>query len=131
VEPNEVRAELVPLSEARPLTARERELIDFLLAGRPTAALQAQAESAQVSAICSCGCPSVRLVTDERLPRARYPLPVKITAYQPKTRAWTEVALHIVEGRLHELEIWGETYGVRPRVDPTKLIREETSTGAR
>jgi hypothetical protein len=29
----------------------------------------------------------------------------------------TEVTLHAVEGRLHELEIWAGAYGVRARVD--------------
>jgi hypothetical protein len=40
-----------------------------------------------------------------------------ITARQGRT----EVTLHIVQGRLHELEIWAGGYGVRPRVDVTKL----------
>ena len=48
---------------------------------------------------------------------------VSITAVQRKTKGFTEVTLHVVNGRMFELEIWAG-YGVRPRVDLTKLEYE-------
>jgi hypothetical protein len=101
--------QLVPLETPRPLTGKERALLEFLLSG-PLGRdeLRAQVETALVWSQCSCGCPSVGLATGPSLRRARYRSPLKITAYQPKTRTWTEVTLHVIEGRLNELEIWGE-----------------------
>jgi hypothetical protein len=34
------------------------------------------------------------------------------------------VRLHVVNGRMFELEIWSHDYGVRPRVDVAKLERQ-------
>jgi hypothetical protein len=131
---DEPAVQQVPFPKSRPLTTKERALIDFLLDGPlGRAELREQAQTARVVGVCSCGCPSVYLEVDGTAPiiefRADEPgsarsdwVPIK--AIQPKTRGMTEVTLHVVEGRLHELEIWGSGYGVRPRVDPTKLEYE-------
>lgn len=126
---------LVPLGEPRPLTPREQALIDYLLDGPlGRAELREQAKAARVVSSCSCGCPSVGLDIDPVAPTAHFrrdetPLGrtdwVPITAFQQKAKGETEVTLHVVEGRLHELEVWAGSYGVRPRVDVTKLERDD------
>jgi hypothetical protein len=108
-------ADRVPLREPRRLTPKEREVLDFLLAGPlGRGELRDQARTAHVAAVCSCGCPSVWLEVDPATPSARF-LPdestygrsdaVDITAVQRKSRGSTEVTLHVVNGRLYELEI--------------------------
>jgi len=118
------------LPQPRSLTSKERALLDVLLSSpRARDELREQVKSVQVVAACWCGCPSVNLAVDPGAPRAEYPddeqLPrgvVTITAWQRKSRwPWTEVTLHIIEGELFELEIWGGRYGLRPRVDPARL----------
>ncbi len=46
---------------------------------------------------------------------------VAISATQRKSRGSTEITLHVCNGFLFELEIWTGGFGVRPRVDVTKL----------
>ena len=123
-------AQRVPLAEPRKLSPHERGLIDHLTA-HPLAKpeLRLQADAATVTGICSCGCPSVWLGIDPSAPSAAYSESdttdartghVALTAFQPKSRGTTEATLHVVKGRLFELEIWaGE--GVRPRIDRSKL----------
>src|SRR5712691_3568995 len=121
----------VPLAQPRALSTTERALVDFLLAG-PLGRdeLRMQAETATVVGTCSCGCPSVWLAVDPGAPSATFAdedsvygraAAVDITASQRKTRRSTEVTLHVVNGRLWELEIWGGGFGVRPRVNVAKL----------
>jgi hypothetical protein len=113
--------QLVPLPEARPLTADERGLLDFLLAGPVDwPELRAQAETATVVGVCSCGCPSIQLAVDESAPGASLDGPEARTAGWAEIRAVgvveegleTQVALHVVgdlrngEGVIRELEIW-------------------------
>lgn len=131
----EVPDDQIPLVEPRPLTPKERTLIDFLLdspLGRDE--LRKQAASSRVAGVCSCGCPSIWLAVDPATPSAKFRPEetaigrtdwVPITAFQQKSRGTTEVTLHVVKGRLHELEIWAGGYGIRPRVDPTKLQYED------
>jgi hypothetical protein len=121
----------VELPEPRALTQRERELLDFLVTGPHSCAeLREQARTAQVDALCSCGCSSICLVIDRDTPAARFALDrspfgdpdcVLITAMQSKSRGWTEVSLHVIDGYLYELEIWAGKYGVRPRIDIANL----------
>ena len=126
--------ERVPLSQPRALTRKEGALIDFLLDG-PLGRheLRKQAGTAHVTAACSCGCASVWVDTDPATPSAKFRADetvlgrtdwVPITAFQQKTNGVTQVTLHVVQGRLHELEIWTGGYGVRPRVDLRKLEYE-------
>jgi hypothetical protein len=127
----EPRVEKIALPRPRPLTPKERALIDFLLAG-PLGRdqLRQQAETAEVDGTCGCGCPSVFLRADPAIPPVEFRAEetpfgrtdhVPIAAVQQKTRGRTEVTLHVVQGRLAELEIWSGAYGMRPRVNLAKL----------
>jgi hypothetical protein len=92
-----------------------------------------QARVVQVVGTCSCGCPSVFLEVDESAPRAIYsdadsPLgadAVHLRASMLGSEGDPEVILHVLEGRMAELEIWAGGYGIRPRVDPTKLVYDQ------
>jgi hypothetical protein len=106
VEKDEQIPTRVPLPEPRPLTAKERALIEFLLAS-PVAReeLRLQVETVAVDAVCSCGCPSVWLRVDPATPVAQFSAEespthradwVPITANQQKMRGATEVTLHVV-----------------------------------
>jgi hypothetical protein len=127
--------ERVPLPEPRALTPLERAAVEFLLDG-PLGRdeLRAQAATARVDGVCSCGCPSVYFEVDRSLPPASFeahdvPLGrtdvVAISAIQEKTRRWTDVTLYVCDGYLVELEIWAGEYGVKPRVDPSKLEHDD------
>ena len=130
-EPSDEAVHAVPLEEPRALTARERAILDFLASGPlGQEALRAQAEAAMVVSECSRGCPSVWLAIDEAAPDAVFTPELephgsaeyfRISAYQEKARGETEAALHVVDGRITELEIWAGQYGVRPRVDVSRL----------
>lgn len=130
--------EQVPLSEPRPLTPKERALIEFVLNG-PLGRdeLRKQAKTARVAGVCSCGCSSVWLDVDPQTPAAQFRPDettssrtdwVPLSAYQRKAKWPVEVTLHVVQGRLHELEIWDGRYGVRPRINLTKLEYERHSS---
>jgi hypothetical protein len=47
---------------------------------------------------------------------------VPISAFQPRGDGTLEVTLHVVEGKLHDLEIWAG-YRARPRIQNEKLER--------
>jgi hypothetical protein len=118
------------LAEPRPLEARERALLDLLLAGPlGREALRHQAATAQVSEACSCGCPSVWLEVDRAVPVAVFRAdesPSGRADWVPLTaRAGdVDVTLHVVGGRLAELEVWAGTEGARPHVDPASLVHD-------
>jgi hypothetical protein len=126
--------ERVPLAEPRPLTAEERALLDVLLR-HPLSkrGLTEQAKTVQVDATCSCGCPSVSLAVDERAPLAAYsdadsPVGAGAVGLRATVRErddGPEVILHVLEGRMAELEIWAGGYGIRPHVDPTELVYDQ------
>jgi hypothetical protein len=133
MDPREPDAIRVELEEARGLTSDEAAVIDFLIAG-PLGRdeLRAQAAGARVVATCSCGCPSIWIEIDASAPDAPYSVAetpdgridhVGLTAYQRIGDETAEVTLHIVNGRIFELEVWGHEYGVRPEVDVSKLER--------
>ena len=115
-------AHRVDLDAPRGLSAVERALVDFLVDGADArGTLRAQAATARVAAVCSCGCPSVWLDVDA--PAAHLPDQPRwtsVTGYAGEA----EVTLHIIEGRLHELEIWAGEHGVRPVVDLAALRYE-------
>jgi hypothetical protein len=125
---------LVPLAEPRPLSGMERELVNFLLDGPlGRRELRDQATTARVASACSCGCPSIGFDVDPSVPKARFrpedtPLGrtdwIPISAVQHKSRGTTEVTLHILEGRIYELEVWAGNFGIKPRVDLMKLERD-------
>ena len=118
----------VPLDEPRPLTDGERALVDRLLTFEAAPEeLREQAKVARVTEVCSCGCPSVVLdVTDDapaaRLdpdhPEVRHGQDRSITAEgtAPDGRA-VDVILHVIAGRIVELEIWAGTFGGDPRTE--------------
>ena len=98
----------------RRLRSTERALLDFLL-DHPLARdeLRAQAANMVVDGRCSCGCPSIVLRGDPKAPRARYKkteAPTKRTDWVPleatTARGGSIVTLHVLNGRLYELEIW-------------------------
>jgi hypothetical protein len=73
---DEADVQIVPLAQPRPLTLQERELLDFLLDGPvDSPELRAQAATAVVNGVCSCGCPSIQLAVNEEAPRARLDRP--------------------------------------------------------
>jgi hypothetical protein len=100
---------------ARALTNEECALLDVLLGSLlATPEVRAQVASARVVGVCSCGCRSIFLEAGSDTPTVEFPearLPVEITA---TTRANSEpwglsVTLHILLGRIEELEVWGGT----------------------
>jgi hypothetical protein len=111
----------VPLDQARPLTRAERALLDRLLAHVSLPELTKQGETPCVIGTCSCGCPSVALEVEGPA------VPVEIiAAHEPLGRddymlvqAWgrnaaghgIDISLHVVFGRLDELEIWARWDG--------------------
>jgi hypothetical protein len=75
--------------------------------------LRRQAEGAKVVATCGCGCPSVWLrwflSALQGSVRPRRPTATRVTSRLPRYSAWgpaPQVTLHVVSGRMFELEIW-------------------------
>jgi hypothetical protein len=121
----------LPSAEARALTSGEQAIIEFLIAG-PLGRdeLRAQAAGARVVATCSCGCPSIWIEAEASAPDASYSEAetpdgrtdhIGLTAYERIGDETAEVTLHVVNGRMFELEVWGHEYGVRPEIDVSKL----------
>jgi hypothetical protein len=123
-------AKLVPLRRPRPLASDERLLVEALVEPLGSQELHMQVEHAEVVALCSCGCPSIGLHTNgPELP----PGVLKQLSDTDRTdvlnlSAWgvnrggreVEVTLHLVHGRLHELEVWAGTYRGDPVTDLPK-----------
>jgi Domain of unknown function (DUF6984) len=117
---------IVPLDAPRPLTPEEQVLLEHLLTS-PLAndEVRAQARTAEVVGMCDCGCRSVGLRNDEGSPRAPGSADVvQITAHgRAADGTFVEVTLHVIHGRIAELEIWDgtfdETHGAMP--DPETL----------
>ncbi len=124
----------VRLPHPRALSADERALLDWFVDVRAkTSRIRAQADVALVVATCSCGCPSVHLgvasgapvaALDGRDPDVRNGGDASFIAEarSPDGRR-LDVTLHVVAGRLTELEIWAATFGGDVR---TGLPRVET-----
>lgn len=108
-------------SARRRLTAAEQAVLDRLVAHAGSAPLTAQAASVRVTASCDCGCRSVRLSTDAPplSPAAMAALSrtgrddwfsIDCTRVLPSSAtghvALFQVVVHVVGGRLHELEIF-------------------------
>jgi hypothetical protein len=118
---DEPNVEIVPLDQPRPLGPDERALLDFLLDGPvDSAELRAQADTALVSGVCTCGCPSIRLAVDNEAPRALLDGPEVGATGGAEIRAEggsadgkvTGITLHIIgdvrqgQGVIWELEVW-------------------------
>jgi hypothetical protein len=131
------------LAEPRRPTTAEQAVLDRLVAHAGSAPLTAQAASVRVTAVCDCGCSSVRLRSDAA------PLsPVAMAALSRLGRDdWFsidctrvigapagadgvtlfQVVVHVVGGQLHELEIFaGE--GVAVEVPRPEELDEITLT---
>jgi hypothetical protein len=119
-------ATLVVLDAPRPLDASEASILRLLAAQVGAAGLTAQVESAQVVQECSCGCRSVGLATPAppvaldavaawAIPGRDDWCPVTARAIAADGRT-VEVTLHLVEGRIHELEVWPSSLGGDPAV---------------
>lgn len=126
----------VPLPEPRPLTARERGLLDVLLASPiAPAALRAQAAVAVVSEVCSCGCASITFAVPDDAPRAVFSrrwddvrndrdADVQAVATLADGRE-VDVILHAVLGVLFELEVWSGDFGDDAHAaapDPARVV---------
>jgi hypothetical protein len=118
----------VPLVEPRRLSAAERALVEWFVDGPVSSpALRAQVAAASVVATCSCGCPSVHLEVPAPFPAARLDRddPDVRTGGDASFRADAtssdgralEVILHVLAGRLVELEIWAGSFGGDPRTE--------------
>jgi len=100
----------------RPLTPREQGLVDVLVAATRLTGLRRQAADLRVSGECRCGCSSVRLessgepVATDDLVRAgsQDGYHLEVGAAAGRGRSACQVVLHVVEGRLHELEVFRE-----------------------
>jgi hypothetical protein len=121
------------LPEPRRLTPAEQAALDRLVAHAGSAGLTAQAASVQVVAVCDCGCPSVRLRSDApAISGAEMRLMsstgrddwFSIDACTAGVRP-VQVVVHVVQGTLHELEIFaGE--GIRVEVPPPDQLTQTT-----
>jgi hypothetical protein len=107
---------LVPLDEPRPVSADEGALLAALVAPLGLDALSEQVARAEVVSVCSCGCPSVGLRSDgpalaadavRRLSDVGRHDVLGVSAWglNDERRA-VQVTLHVVSGRLQELEVW-------------------------
>ena len=137
---DEPDVQILALPQPRPLTPRERELLDFLLDGPVSSPeLRAQAATAVVSGVCSCGCPSIQLAVAEDAPRAFLNGPEVVPTGGAEIRAVgvveegleTGVTLHVTghvgngEGVIWELETWptARCGGQRPVLPPIGTLR--------
>jgi len=107
---------LEPLASARPLTPNEAELVRYIVGQIGSTELTEQLQVVDVVSECACGCPSIGLTTtgpalsDEAMLR----LSDNSRGDSCEIRAWgqnaeghrVQVNLHLVGGRLHELEVW-------------------------
>src|SRR5438067_11741044 len=118
---------LVALDRPRDLSSAERALLAAIVDGIGPGELSGQVARAKVIAECSCGCPSIGLHTDgpvvipdvlRRLSPVGRDDVLDVTAYATNRKGReVEITLHIVFGRLEELEIWAGTFGGDPRTE--------------
>jgi hypothetical protein len=109
------------LDEPRPPSADELRLISTLAAAVDEPLLRKQVQTAEVDAVCRCGCSSVRLRSDAApLPPARVAAlsargrPDYFSVEASGTGAAgerVEVVLHVVLGRVQELEVFDSFRG--------------------
>jgi hypothetical protein len=107
---------LVPLPQPRPLSHRERELLEFLVEACDSEELREQVAQAEVVATCSCGCPSIGLRGDgPEVPRDEmrglgdfdHDDHARLTARGLSAgERPVEIALHVSLGRIWEMEVW-------------------------
>ena len=97
------------VTEQRPLSQGERELLHWLLTNRtggPEAYLN-QVPRARVVSRCTCGCPTVDLALNGRLSKARGANAIIVDAQgKSPERALVGVIVHACDGELSELEVY-------------------------
>ena len=118
---------VVPRAPSEP----ERRLLVVLAAAVDGPLLHDQVATVLVDAVCRCGCPSVRLRSQEQpipgedvarlshVGRGDY-FAVQITGAGPE-RQRVDVVLHVVHGLVHELEVFAQDEGALPAADVTDL----------
>jgi hypothetical protein len=111
------RPRMVELASPRDLGEDERSFLDFMLEHpESVAALREQARAVKVVSVCDCGCRSIGVGTDDSCPRA-HPDPRMDTYWrddyftieaQGTSKSGNDVVLvlHVMDGRMIELEIW-------------------------
>lgn len=95
------------LETPRPLTTREREVLEFFasIAGPAGKAPRSQAATASVVAECECGCGAIDLSVDEKAPRAEVESPI-VTLHDPVDRPETLwLMLWLEAGRILGIEV--------------------------
>jgi len=104
---------MVPLAEPRALHPAERVLLDALVGRTGHAGLREQARSAVVGGTCSCGCPSVSLrvagpalSTEDMLRFSDHGRDDVFGVHAHTAGARVEVVVHVLSGRIDELEIY-------------------------
>ena len=117
----------VPRAPSEP----ERRLLVALATAVDEPLLHSQVATVLVDAVCRCGCPSVRLRSEEQplleadvtrlshLGRDDY-FAVHITGAGPEQQS-VDVVLHLVNGLVHELEIFSDGEGSLSVADLTDL----------
>jgi hypothetical protein len=127
---NPPQATFRALEQPRSLTVAQRRLLSWLTAG-PGSALAAQVAESMVVGECHCGCSSVQLATTAApltavevgrlsyLGRDDY-LSLSSTGRSAAGHR-VDVVLHVVDGRLEELELFDTDAGEGTAVDPDDL----------
>ena len=121
------------LEKPRVLSDEERRLIGRLATAVDEPLLHRQVATASVTAVCRCGCSSLRLRSDEPpVPEVRVlqlsgndrPDYFAVEAFGRATELpIPQVVLHVVQGRIYELEVFaGEGIAV-PLPSPTHLTK--------
>ena len=103
------------LLRPRPLSTAEQRLL-FWLATEAGSDVTAQVADATVVAECACGCSSVRL-SPSTPPRREQGRSEVGASGQGADGSAVHVALHLLDGRLHELEVFDSDAGEGVIVD--------------
>ena len=120
------------LEMPRPPSEPERRLLLALSAAVGEPLLHRQVATVLVDAVCRCGCPSVRLRSEEPpVPGAAVArlsargrddhFAVEATGHGPEGQS-VSIVLHVVEGRVHELEVFAEAEGALRAPDVADVI---------
>lgn len=117
-DPNSGEPAFTPLDVPRPIAPGEQDLLTYLVAAVATPSPARPAEVVVVGT-CRCGCSSVQLQAPP-LPGLPGHRAVGATGRGPAGQP-VDVVLHLVDGRLHELEIFDPAAGEGAAVDPAAV----------
>jgi hypothetical protein len=112
-------------ADRRPLTPRERSVLDLLLAADfpGGAELRAQARTARVTGRCACGCPTIDLAVDDAAPVADVDGRVAVEVDVVNGG----LIVFVDEGRLSGLEYWSVGDDTPVEFPPPEHIRVVTT----